>query len=97
MEGRETLDNLSHTDERTLERRTTFISRVTLSGPGDNSESEIETPPMSSLEKTSNWSEDMQGLGLLDPKKSVLLRFECMSAAELKVILSHAPCLCTSQ
>ncbi|BDA45987.1 probable lipase at C-terminar half [Coccomyxa sp. Obi] len=87
MEEMESPDTLSRTDGRTLERKTTFISRATLSGPEANSEPDKETSTASSLEKTSTLSEDMQGLGLLDPKKSVLLRFECMSAAELKVIL----------
>ncbi len=85
MKKLETTDPLSGTDKRALKRKTTFISRVTVSGPVDYGEPEIETTPTSSSGKTSTLPEDMQGLGLLDPKKSVLLRFECMSAAELKV------------
>jgi hypothetical protein len=80
---------LSHTHDKGLERKTTFISRARIATPeaakSNGMQKATEGSPPSDLDRASSWSEDMQGLGHLDPQKSILLRFECMSAAELKV------------
>jgi len=69
-----------------LEKKTTFISREKLSASSSDSSAACETiAPMTGLDRASSVSEDMQGLGLVDPHKSILLRFECMSSSELKV------------
>ena len=82
-------DRLCHDYDKALERKTTFISRAGISAPADtvnlDALPENATASSSDLDRASNWSEDMQGLGHLDPQRSILLRFECMSSGELKV------------
>ena len=70
-------DRLCHDYDKALERKTAFISRASISAPTDTVKQDGD--------RASNWSEDMQGLGQLDPERSILLRFECMSSGELKV------------
>lgn len=80
---------------RVLDRKTTFISRARISAPaeplgldGSFGTAKKEASTLD-LDRASGWSDDMSGLGHLDPQRSIILRFECMSAAELKVSASY--------
>lgn len=71
-----------------LEKKTTFISRENLNASLSHSDAASENiAPIPRLDRASNVSEDMQGLGHVDPQKSILLRFECISSSELKVTM----------
>ncbi len=69
-----------------LHRKTTFTSRVKVQ-PAAPAQSDIEQQGgHDCFESQSSYSsEDLQGYRALDPDRSVLLRFECISALELKV------------
>lgn len=91
--GKEVNEKLDHCckDDTVLGRKTTFNSRASISAPAhpvglDGSPGTAKGDfPSLDLKSASSWSDDMHGLGSLDPQRSIILRFECMSAAELKV------------
>ena len=80
--------------DRVPDRKTTFISRARISPPPEPLDFDGPSgtgkgkPSSVDLESASSWSDDMHGLGNLDPQRSIILRFECMSATELKVSAS---------
>lgn len=89
MEFKES-ETMIHSDCVELQRKATSALKADLSLPGDTTTgSNGDASSIPSLNRTSSSSEDMQGLGHLDPKTSVLLRFEGMKSAELKVTLVH--------
>ena len=88
MEIEET-KSMSHSDGVELQRKATSDLVVDLSLPGASTGSNGHASPTSSSDRMSSSSEDMQGQGHLDPNTSVLLRFEVMKSAELKVTLVH--------
>ena len=70
-------------------RQITFTSRVSISPSPPTQPDGADGDLHPSIEQTSTCtSEDLQGFTRLDPSKTVLLRFECTSAKELKVCLS---------
>lgn len=85
------MDRGSSTHRIKLGSITAFTSRSRISAEGNTtsngsaSKHTGKTPTLD-LETAYTWSDDMQGLGCLDSTRSILLRFECMTGAELKVI-----------
>lgn len=77
---------MSHSDGVELQRKAASGSKAKLSLPGDTAG---PTGSASSIPALDSSSEDMQGLGHLDPKTFVLLRFESMKSTELKVSQVH--------
>jgi hypothetical protein len=75
----------SGSEVRRVQRQTTFTARVSVD-PATFTQPYTNSGDSGALEReSSNQSEDLQGLGRLSPNKIVLLRFECISARELKV------------
>ncbi|BDA45988.1 hypothetical protein COCOBI_08-0800 [Coccomyxa sp. Obi] len=86
MEIRES-ESLSRSGDVELQQKPTSALEDDLSLPGDATGCPGVASEAPSLNRLSSSSEDMQGLGHLDPKTTVLLRFEGMKSAELKIIL----------
>lgn len=69
-----------------LSRATTFTARVKFQqAPSILPHSEPHDPNEAFEKQSSTTTDDLQGYRSLDPDKTVLLRFECITATELKV------------
>ena len=75
----EGLSSFNNVKKSILSRHSTFTSRITPSmQPTANGDERLDS-------ESSTSTDDLQGVRCIDPDKTVLLRFECISAKELKV------------